>query len=150
MLILWGCSPVISDAIRREARADLTIHMVKSPVEPYKGTTVIWGGTVYEIRQGDPDPVLEVLHAPLNRGGRPITEEGSSERFLVELSPGMNVTPYRLGMEVTVAGEIVGIRTGPGGKSEKDRPVLRAREIHIWKPSPDPNIRFGIGIGATF
>jgi outer membrane lipoprotein len=154
---LPACAPVISKEIRREARVGLSLQEVETNPGRYQGITVIWGGAILQNRLGEEGSILEILHEPLNAGGRPYLPagqagriQGHSERFFVLLAPTMDPVLYERSLEVTVAGEIVGEKKSSSDEGDLSYPLLRAREIHVWQPRRMPDIHLGIGFGVTF
>ncbi len=153
---LLACTSVISKEIRDEALTGLSLQEVKKNPGRYQGITVIWGGTILQNRQEEEGYLLEILYEPINGAGRPYRPGGQGDRqdrlarFYVLLTPTMDPMLFERGVEITVAGKIVGEKRLSSEECDLSYPLLRAREIHVWQPRRMPDVHLGIGFGITF
>lgn len=133
LLLLSGCVHAISSELRQSAvPADIDAVLKESPM--YTGSLVIWGGVIIGTVNGKENTTVTVLETPLDSYGYPADRDRSRGRFLAETPAYLDPEVYRNGGKVTVAGEVTGTRKEPLGQTEHLYPVLRIRQIHLWKP----------------
>jgi outer membrane lipoprotein len=142
--LLAGCTYPISQELREEARPGLTFSMVLKDPTVNIGSIVIWGGRIIENQTGPEGTDLTILDMPLSNWERPENEEQSRGRFIARSAKFLDPELYRRGRKVTVAGEIVGKETKKLGSLNYTYPVVKVKEIHLWKrkkiyayPPPD-------------
>jgi outer membrane lipoprotein len=133
LLIVAGCAYPISQQYRKEVRPDLTFSMVLQNPDAYIGSIVIWGGSIIETRNSPGETEIIVLETPLGYEERPKAPEFSRGRFIVKTMTFLDPAIYRPERWITVAGEVVGKETRPLGKAQYTYPVLKAKEIHLWR-----------------
>jgi outer membrane lipoprotein len=133
-LALSGCAYVVSREVRREARKDLTFPMVLRDPEAHVGATVIWGGMIVRTRNLPDGTELVVLETPLRHGEVPEEPAESRGRFIARTSRYLDPAVFRKERMVTVAGEITGREARPLDEMLYTYPVIRLREIHLWRP----------------
>jgi outer membrane lipoprotein len=133
LFILSGCSYPISRQYRAEARPDLTFPMVLKNPDAYIGSIVIWGGRIIGTHNRPGETEITVLETPLGYEEKPEAAEFSRGRFIVKTATFLDPAIYRRARRITVAGEIVGKETKPLGEITYTYPVLKAREIHLWR-----------------
>ncbi len=138
-MVLFGCSYPISKEVRQEARKDLTFSQVLQNPAAYKGSTVIWGGSIIQtINRADGTDIL-VLETPLERQQRPESERYSQGRFIVKSRNFLDPEIYKNGRKITVAGDIVGQDSRPLGQVRYNYPVVEAKELYLWNPETYAN-----------
>jgi outer membrane lipoprotein len=147
ILLAAGCAGVISENLRTQAAVGLEPEQVLDAPAAHQGTLVIWGGEIVGVRNTKNGAVLELLHRPVDARDRPRRDRPPGRRFLVEHDRFLDPQVFRAGLDLTVAGEIDGVRTRPLDEIEYPYPVVRARELHLWEPGAGSPVRFGIGIG---
>lgn len=133
LLVLSGCAPVISPQIRQEAAKAPPFSAVAQNPTAHKGSMVVWGGSILQTENYPKSTQILVLEIPLGYDRKPKAEENSQGRFIAETPRFLDPAIYRKGMRITVAGEVVGTQTRPLDKTEYTYPVIRIREIHLWK-----------------
>jgi outer membrane lipoprotein len=130
-----ACSYPISKEVRQEARKDLSFPQVLQNPTAYKGSTVIWGGSIVQtINRTDGTDII-VLETPLERQERPESDRYSQGRFIVRSPKFLDPEIYKNGRKITVAGEIVGQDARPLGQVQYNYPLLEAKEIYLWNPA---------------
>ncbi len=134
VLMLLGCAYPIKKEYREEARKDVTFGQVLQNPSAYKGSTVIWGGTIIQTTPQSDGTEIMVLETPLERQERPQADRYSQGRFIVRSPKFLDPEIYKNGMKVTVAGQIVGQEAKPLGQVQYNYPLVEAREIHLWTP----------------
>lgn len=139
-LLFWleGCAHVISSEVRAKERKDLSFASVLAVPEAYQGATVIWGGKVIDTLNEEGLTLIKILQIPLDFSGMPEDEETSQGRFMAEIQGYADPEVYRKGKMITLAGEIIGRRVEPLGDIEYVYPLVRVKELHLWKQYPVP------------
>ena len=136
VFLITGCAHVISSELRGQSRKDLTFLAVLQNPEAFNGATVIWGGSIIDTVNHDGYTAIKVLQTPLDSLERPESEEQSRGRFIVEIPGYVDPEVYKNGRTITVAGEIAGKDVQPLGETQYAYPVIKAKEIHLWKVPP--------------
>ena len=136
-VFLFACAP-ISEETREGVDASLTFKEVAQSPDSYRGKMVLWGGEIiHVVSQDDGSALIEVLEWPLGWMEKPRRTISFQGKFLVVLKEPVDVSLYRRGARVTVAGEIQGSMEGNKIKSISDPtyryPLLSSKEIHVWK-----------------
>ena len=153
-LVLFGCTPVVSNQITRQVDEKITYQDLQKQPERYRGAVVILGGQIVETLVKEGETRVQVLQLPLGTGQSPDVTAPSQGRFIVIYKRFVDPLIYEKGRKITVAGVIEGgqvimLNTGP-----HNMPVLLERETHLWKTedypgyAPNPAVQFGIGIGV--
>jgi len=136
-ILLSGCAPVTSKGLRDEAARNLTFLEVSINPEAYKGEVVIWGGQIVRVRNQEKGTgVIEVLQKPLDLQEAPRETDPAGGRFLILVKEALDPHVYRRGREITVAGEILGEKTGLLGKMEYRYPLILSKQIYLWPMPP--------------
>lgn len=141
LLLLWplcGCSPVISREIKKDIKEDITPEIVRLNPEAYVGEKVLWGGIILSSRNEADKTVFEVIQTPLDYLDKPKDPDRSKGRFLVEAAGFYDTAIYSEGRELTIAGEITGMRKEKLGETVYAYPVVRPIEMHLWKIETEP------------
>jgi outer membrane lipoprotein len=134
--LIAGCS-VISRDIRREVDRTVTLPMVQTNPDGYKGKKVIWGGIILSSKNLADKTVIEVLQTPLDISDMVTDKEHSQGRFLVESSVYLDTYLYKAGREIIVAGIIKGITIQKIGELDYAYPVLEPMQMRVFKPQQE-------------
>ena len=136
-MIFSGCASIMKPQELRDVSVENIAlgQVIKNP-EDYKGKTVLWGGKIMRAVNKKEGTLIEVLQLPLDRSDRPKDVDASEGRFLV-LQDYLDVAIYRQGREISVIGEVQGVKTLPLGEIEYVYPFLKARTIHLWEIRPE-------------
>ena len=155
LLILFGlfpsCAPVISPELQERVDSSITFEEVAQNPNTYEGRTVLWGGEIIQVLpQENGTDLIEVLQWPLSWREKPRRTVSFQGRFLVLLEEPLDLSLYRRGVKITVAGEIEGSMSGGKIKSVSDPtyqyPLILSKETHVWKDyfypysSPEPYV----------
>ena len=145
-----SCTSVISSGVRAQVTPNVSFADIAQNPAAHMGKVIVAAGTIIEAMNLQEGTRLEILQYPTTSSGRPKLEQPSAGRFLV-LSPGyLETAIYRPGRQITVAGEVSGLRELPLGESIYRYPVLAPREIHLWSEgNGGPRIGFGFGFGFS-
>jgi len=98
------------------------------------GKKVLLGGVILETRVSQERTTLVVLQKPLNGNDRPLQNDQSAGRFLVEWG-GRFLDPaiYKAGRELTVIGEITEERSEKIGEMTYRYPAISADYLYLWQ-----------------
>lgn len=140
-IFLSACAPVISGEVRKEVNTSITFNEVAQNPETYKGKFVLWGGRIIEVLpQEDGTTLIEVLSWPLGWYEEPRETVTPYGEFLVLFNEPLDVSRYKRGARITVAGEVLGSIQGEKIKSVSDPtyryPLLLHKQVHLWKHIP--------------
>ncbi len=128
---LSGCMHPISRGVMATVDKDRTFSAVTQDPEANIGSTVLWGGIIGKVLHEPGETKLIVSQAPLNSKGYPQTEATDRE-FVAHTPQSLDPQIFRIGMKVTIAGEIDGVEEKELGPEEDPCPVVRVIEIHAW------------------
>jgi outer membrane lipoprotein len=131
-----ACAYPISRELREEARPDLTFSMVLKNPDAYIGSVVIWGGRIIEVHNHPGKTDVLVLETALEFGEKPEPAEYSRGRFIAQVSGFLDPAIYSPGRMITMAGEVTGKETKPLGDLKYTYPVIKGRQIHLWRVQP--------------
>jgi len=142
-LVLWvlslslaGCAYPISEQVKKEVTKDVTFPMVLENPSAYVGDIVLWGGVIIKTVNLNQESEIFVLDTPLDHWEEPEPEQYSRGRFIAKTAGFLEPEVYRKGKKITLAGEIIGAKTLPLGKTEYRYPVVMIKQFHVWKKVP--------------
>jgi outer membrane lipoprotein len=152
ILLLVGCSHVISKKVLKEVDKNVTFaQLIKDP-DASIGKTVLFGGEIIETLHVADKSHIMVLQQPLDRRDRPVAGDVSEGRFIVTTQGFLDPAIYSPGRQVTVAGQVVGKEKHPMGEIEYTYPVIEKQGLYLWpveRPaSAEPRWQFGFGVGT--
>jgi outer membrane lipoprotein len=151
--LVAGCAPVISQNVLRKVDKDLSFQIIQRNPDDFRGRTVLLGGKIIETIPLPGRTRIIVLQHTLGYRDRPLVDEQSSGRFIVEAQDFLDPFVFGAGRQVTVAGILAGKETKPLGAIEYVYPIVASRELYLWPPENPSDIlifHFGIGAGKTF
>jgi len=128
-----GCASVIPRELRENLNLSITLDNVIWKPDSYKGEKVLWGGVISSTKNEARQTVIEVVQVPLGSYDRPGNIDESKGRFIVEQKGFLDRAIFAEGREITVAGEIMGIRKGKVGEMDYTFPLLKSIKIHLWE-----------------
>lgn len=148
-LTLSACVPA---PVLKPAAAPVTVTPADAAAlaERYRGSEVVWGGELLEVRNREQASEFVVLAYPLDAGQRPQRGESSMGRFIAILPGYVERYDYPSHRYITFAGTLDGSRDEPVGEQQYHYAVLKADTWHLWPPDFDQrHWHFSIGIGAA-
>lgn len=150
--LLAGCAHIVSKEMREEAVKDLDEERLFQSPREFTGSFVILGGEIINSVNTEEGAIIEVLHRPLDRRGRPEATDESLGRFLVFKEGYLETAIYRQGRQLTVAGVVKGVRKGRLDEAPYYYPFIESRELHIIRrrAPAGPRVHFGVGIFHVF
>ena len=149
--LLSGCASVISQRALDEVDRTLVFEQLLENPEAHKGKTVLLGGTIIETQNFSDRTLIVVLQRPLGFRKRPIVEDVSRGRFIINTLGFLDPAIYRNERKITVVGSVIGSEVRTLGKTEYSYPVVEKRELYLWpleeNSGTGPRVYFGVGIG---
>jgi outer membrane lipoprotein len=154
LLLLDGCASGPAFDTRQVDRS-LTPAVATAASRHATGKEVLWGGTILGVTNLAQNTLIEIQAYPLGYHARPQPDAAPLGRFTLDQRGFLDPAFYSIGRLLTVAGRITRIDTGKAMGSEQARPVVNARQMHLWpadKFHDGPGVRFGgeIGVGHGF
>ena len=148
--MLDGCTTTQKRPKRQESYEKIPFSEILRSPEQYRGKVVRLGGVILEVANKEEGSTLEILEKPLNWRGIPKRGDITGGRFLVISDGFLDKAIYRE-REVTVVGEIIGMKIGHIGETTYNYPVLSLRDIRLWTDRDyfgRPRMHIGIGVGG--
>ena len=149
--LLSGCASVISQRALDEVDRTLMFEQLLENPEAHKGKTVLLGGTIIETQNFSERTHLVILQRPLGFRKRPIAEDVSRGRFIINTPGFLDPAIYRNERKITVVGSVMGTEVRALGKTEYSYPVVEKKELYLWpleeSTETGPRVHFGVGIG---
>ncbi len=133
MLVIQGCSYAISPDVAHRADKSVRFEKLQADPDSFKGKIIIAGGTIAQASEVNRGTLLEVIQRPLDYWGKPERTKRTGGRFLV-FHPGLlNMMAYAPGVDITVAGEVLGTSSPMIGSKQYDYPLLLSKELKLWE-----------------
>ena len=132
LLLLLSACATVPDALRGDFPSGLTPSLVQLQPQGHIGQVVRWGGVILGLQNHHDRSTLEILAYPLDDSSRPIPDQASLGRFLVEMKQFLDPASFETRREVSVVGTIQGLQTRKIGEYEYQYPVLEGRAVHLW------------------
>ena len=136
MFFFQGCSYAISPGLAGKADKTISFEKVQADPDSFKGKIIIIGGTIAQASEVNRGTLLEVTQKPLDYWGKPEATRRTGGRFLVFHAGPLNTMAYAAGVDITIAGEVLGTGSPIVGGKQYDYPVLLAKEIKLWEREP--------------
>jgi outer membrane lipoprotein len=145
-----ACSPPFPKEVLEKIDRNISFRDLKEGPERYKGTWVMVGGVIVDVKSAKEGSYLEVLQKTLDSRGRPLRTDVTEGRFLVFSEQFLDPAVYQRGRAISVVAEVAGKRALPLGDIEYSYPLLNSKVIHLWEPYTGPTFHFGIGVFHQF
>jgi outer membrane lipoprotein len=131
-LFLQGCTYAISPEMTQ--RADKTIPFEKLQADPdsFKGKLLILGGTIVQITTVKQGTLIEVAQKQLDYWGQPERTKLTGGRFFAFHQGYLNTMAYAPGIDITLAGEVLGTGSPMISDTQYDYPVVLTKELKLW------------------
>lgn len=154
-LLLTACAHKgVSKEARLLADPSITYQVLRENPEQLAGKYVHLGGTVAGVRNTEAGGELEIVDLPLDRSGKPGERSGSGGRFLARDNRFLDPMVYKQGLTISLVGEVQGQKTAILDNVQYRYPVVRIKELYVWKPedygSTSPRFHFGLGFFQGF
>jgi outer membrane lipoprotein len=145
-----ACSPPFPKEVLEKIDRNISFRDLKEEPERYKGTWVMVGGVIVDVKSAKEGSYLEVLQKALDSRGRPLQTDVTEGRFLVFSEQFLDPAVYQRGRAISVVAEVAGKRALPLGGIEYRYPLLNGKAMHLWEPYTGPTFHFGIGVFHQF
>lgn len=151
-VFLAGCSYAFPPEVREQVDSTVTAASIFRDPDALRGRTVMLGGDIIRCANEKSVTYLEVLEKPLDSYGRPEDVDESAGRFLIVYEGFLDPSVYLPGLQISVAGKVMGVRRGSIGDYRYDYPLIKSEAIHLFGQPGGFPVRFGIGVdvGGTF
>jgi outer membrane lipoprotein len=136
VLFFQGCTYAISPGIADKSDKTVRFEKLQADPESFKGKIIIVGGTIARTSELNQGTLIEVAQKPLDYWGKPVRTIRTGGRFLVFHQGPLNMMAYAPGVDITVAGEVLGTGSPVLGGKQYDHPVLLAKELKLWEREP--------------
>ena len=103
--------------------------------------TVRWGGVIASVTNNADNTMIEIVHFELGSSGRPKQKNETQGRFKLYFSGLLDPVIYKKGKSITAVGIVSTPEKGKIGENEYLYPVMKAKNIHLWKDIQKVDIR---------
>lgn len=135
LLLLSGCAHVLSKEALQAVDPAVEYAQVKADPEGWRGSTLVLGGRIIEVKIDRGGSTLEVLRYNLDRYGQPTAVDEAGGRFLVRSDRFLDPELYEAGRLVALTGTAEGSETRPLEGIDYVYPVFRLGEIRLLRES---------------
>ncbi len=133
LALISSCAHVISEQYRQEAVKDVSFGQILQDPNKYLNKTFILGGTIVETKKKQTGSEIEIIENPIDRYGEIMDKDISEGRFILVSPLHLDPKIFQANRGITMAGKLIGTRTGMLGESEYVYPVFAAGQIYLWK-----------------
>ena len=133
LFLLSGCAHVLSDQALQAVDPTVEYAQVRSDPEAWRGSTLVLGGRIIDVKNEKEGSTLEILRYTLDRVGQPIAADEAGGRFLARSERFLDPEIYEAGRLVTLTGTVEGSETRPLGGGDYVYPVFRLGEIQLLR-----------------
>ncbi len=133
IVLIQGCSHAISREVASQADKAVSFDRLLIEPEVYKGSIVIFGGTIVRIKSTKQGTLIEIEQQPLDYWGKPERTGQTKGRFMVRHPRYLDVMVYSSGREITVAGTVAGTYEPSLIENGITLPLLKSRELKLWE-----------------
>lgn len=150
--VLAGCATTtpFGKGVLERADRSITPAQVTSTPGALQGREVLWGGQIISSRNLNNGTELTVLAYPLDSRGRPDTDQAAQGRFIALQAGYLETADYAPNRQITVYGQVSGVRQAQVGEANYPYPVVQVQQIHLWPTASTyryPPVHFGVGVG---
>lgn len=126
----------------------LTPETVTNLPAETRDKTVVWGGTILDVKNLEKQTRLEILAYPLNDRYRPLTDKKPLGRFIILHSGFLEPTTFALGKSLSVLGKVDGTQSGKVGETRYTYALVKSQQLHLWSKEGETQTFFHFGIGV--
>jgi outer membrane lipoprotein len=130
-----------------------SLQQIQANPEQYQHQTVVLGGQIISVINGDQHTTLEILQRPLWDSGQPRSDSDRSDgRFRAEFDYFIDPETYQSGRLVTVRGQLTGMDEGHIGEHPYRFAHIQADGIELWRKTSAPEVRYHFvwGVGPYY
>ena len=134
-LFLISCAPVLSKDLMYQGIYPASISEIKQDTASDRGRIFILGGIIVKTTVTKEGSLIEAVFVPVNSHGYLENVKASTGRFLALYRHREILDPliYSEKREITLAGELIGMRKGKIGEMEYSYPFFEIKEIYLWE-----------------
>lgn len=132
-LFLFSCGHVISKEVRKQAIREVSFSKILENPTAYENNVFIFGGIISGTKNSERGTEIKIVQSPLDRYGYFIDRDFSEGRFIALTSKMLDPLIYKEGRTITLAGRLIGTRTGMLGDLEYAYPLIDVLELYLWK-----------------
>lgn len=125
-------------------------YLAGQQIDRFRGTDVLWGGTIVDHRSFERYTELEIVAFPLDNRQRPLLDAPEQGRFIALRAGQLPFGDFTPGRFITLRGEITGERQSLLRGEPMTMAEVDARELVLWPRNyrfDQPSISIGIGVG---
>lgn len=141
-----ACAPPFPKELMQRVDRDVSFKDLREEPERFAGSLVMLGGQIVSLRNTGEGTYLEILQRRLDSAGRPIATDETGGRFIAFTTQFLDAAIYSSGRQITVIGEVAGVRIQPLGEVQYRYPYIITKAIHLWEPYVGPRFHIGIGV----
>jgi len=145
---LSACAPPFSRSTLDKVDPQVSFQVLARDPESYIGKNVLLGGNIIEVYMESDQTWIEILQKPLDSQQKPQYTDVSSGRFFIHFSDFRDPAIYVPGREITIVGEVEGVRIQKIKEMDYAYPVIVPKESQLWEPQSMTSPIFNIGIGV--
>lgn len=132
-LFLQGCAYAVSPGLADKADTTISFEQLQADPDSFQGKLLILGGTIAQTTAVKKGTLIEIDQKPLDYWGKPQRTRRTGGRFFA-FTPGyLNTMVYAPGIDITIAGEVLGVRSPMLGEKQYDYPVVLVKELKRWE-----------------
>jgi len=132
-LFLQGCSYAISPGIADKADKALSFEKLQADPEAFTGKLIILGGVIMQVTALNQGMLIEVDQKQLDYWGKPVRTSRTGGRFIVFHQGYLNTMIYGQGVDITVAGEVLGLGSAMISDRQYAYPIVLVKELKLWR-----------------
>jgi outer membrane lipoprotein len=137
-LFFLGCTYAISPGIADRADKTISFEELQADPDSFKGKLLILGGTIAKTSVVKRGTLIEVTQKQLDFWGKPERTRRTGGLFLLFTPRYLNTMAYAPGVDITIAGEVLGVSSPMIGAKQYDHPVVLVKELKLWKRDSRP------------
>jgi outer membrane lipoprotein len=134
-LISYSCAPVLSKNLHQQGISGMSLMEIKENLPLNKGRLFILGGVIVKTTINSEGSLIEAIYVPVDSRGYLESLNTADGRFLAIYSSKDLLDPviFREQREVTLAGELIGTRSGKIDEMDYVYPLFEITEIYLWR-----------------
>ncbi len=134
-IIFCSCAPVLSENLHQQGISSMSLMDIKENLSPNKGRLFILGGVIAKTTITQEGSLIEALYVPVDSRGYLKSLSTRNGRFLAIYRSKELLDPviFREQREVTLAGELIGSRSGKIDEMDYVYPLFEIKEIYLWR-----------------
>jgi outer membrane lipoprotein len=142
LLLMVSACAHIPESLKVDEGVALTNFLdVRDGGEAHLGALARWGGVIAKVENNTDSTMLEIVHFQLKSSTRPQQKDQTQGRFRVYYQGFLDPIIFKEGRSVTAIGSVSSKEEGKIGEHEYAYPVLKAKDVHLWKEIKEVDVR---------